>query len=341
MNDFNGEITPFCENHRCKTGTIGNFFGVAAPNITKGIAMKSIYLKPKTDLASEIHEYLSKKERGKLDGLVSQKYKVGSLEAVEVEVLDERGASKVGKPCGRYVTADIGRLRDTHGEDFRTKCEALAEIIGQFIPSEGACLFAGLGNRRITSDATGPATADSFLATRHIKSEKEQIFNALSLRETMCIATDVLGNTGIEAAELLRGIADSTKPAFAVVIDSLATSSLTRLATTVQICDSGISPGSGVNNRRRAINRETLGIPVIAIGVPTVADLYAVFGGFDERSENSHTLHLLESLPDTARFVTPKDADSLIRSTSRLVAYALNLALNPALTFDEMTTLAQ
>lgn len=295
---------------------------------------------PKTDLASEMHEYLSRTERGKLDGLTSEKYRVGTLTATEVTVLDERGAAKVGKPCGKYVTADIGRLRDVHSDDFRDKCESLAKIFARFLPHGGSCLFAGLGNRRITSDATGPEAADRFLATRHIKSANSELFRTLSLRETMCVATDVLGNTGVEAAELLRGIADCTKPSFAVVVDSLATSSLRRLATTVQICDSGISPGSGVNNRRCAINKETVGVPVIAVGVPTVADLYAVFGDL-AGSDGTETAAEPPELPESVRFVTPKDADAMIRSTSRLIAYALNLALNPTLSFEEMRELAE
>lgn len=299
---------------------------------------------PKTDLASEIHEYLSQKSDTPFDGITSECFEIDGLAVSEITVLNEQGAKTVGKPIGKYSTISIGSLSLDSHDRFKEKCIAVSKKLKEFIPCDGACLFAGLGNRRITADASGPEVADSFLVTRHIKGTDNALFNAMQLRETMCVSTDVLGNTGIEASELLRGVVNHTKPDFMVVADSLATSRMSRLATTVQICNTGISPGSGVNNKRSSIDDRAMGIPVIAIGIPTVADIYAVIAemlsGIDSSSIDPILRHAFDS-NGRNRFVTPKDADSIIRNTSRLIAYSLNLALHQSLGYEDMCELVR
>lgn len=304
---------------------------------------------PKTDLASEIHEYFNKKSTHDLDGIVCETKKQGSLDTVKVTITTKEGAEKFGKPEGRYTTVNVGRVSGNMQTEFKRKCLDLASVLSEYFPPTGSCLFAGIGNRRITADATGPECADRILVTRHLKSSGSNLFSMMGLRETMCVATDVLGNTGIEAAELLGGVVKDTKPDFIVAVDALATSSLGRLATTVQICDTGISPGSGVNNRRLPITKSTMGVPVFALGIPTVADIVAVVSEIFSSSDLSHTDKDGEALQSacrtalshssSARFVTPKDADAIIRTSSKLMAYAVNLALNPGLSYEDMCEL--
>ncbi len=307
---------------------------------------------PKTDLASEIHEYLSKKSPPDIDGIVHERKKVDILDVQTVMVQNMAGAKKTGKPIGRYTTVNVGKLTGVAHEEFKSKCVALSKILSEYIPESGSCLFAGIGNRRITADASGPECADRIVVTRHLKNSAGGLFKQMGLRETMCITTDVLGNTGLEAAEILSGIVEDAKPSFIIVADALATSSLSRLATTVQICDTGLSPGSGVNNRRLSITSETMGVPVFAIGIPTVADIVSVVteaylgSGIDASGESDKNIAKLHeafggaiSASPSARFITPKDSDAIIRASAKLMAYAINLTLHRDLSYEDMCEL--
>lgn len=307
---------------------------------------------PKTDLASEIHEYLSKKLPPDIDGIVHERKKVDILEAQTVTVSNQIGVQKTGKPIGRYTTVNVGKLTGVTHDEFKGKCVALSKILSEYIPESGSCLFAGIGNRKITADASGPECADRIVVTRHLKNSDSGLFAAMGLRETMCVSTDVLGNTGLEAAEILAGVVKDVKPSFIIVVDALATSSLGRLATTVQICDTGLSPGSGVNNRRLPITADTMGVPVFAIGIPTVADIVSVItevylgsgvGASAQDDRNIGKLHEafrgVVSASPSARFITPKDSDAIIRASAKLMAYAVNLSLHRDLSYDDMCEL--
>lgn len=198
-------------------------------------------------------------------------------------------------------------------------------------------LVVGLGNEAITPDALGPQAAKMVLATRHIRGEFARTAGLEDLRPTAVMAPGVLGNTGVESGEMAEGVIAVINPAAVVAIDALAAQSLSRLGCTVQLSDTGIAPGSGVGNNRRALNRETLGIPVVAVGVPTVVDAVTLAEELTGREEAAG-----EVTPRGAgMMVTPREVDLMIRRASRLVAMSVNAALQPAYSPLELTAAAQ
>lgn len=246
---------------------------------------------------------------------------------------DEHGAA-IGRCKGRYLTLE--RLEPNQAADaMQQQTEELAAELRSFLPEEGAVLVAGLGNADITPDALGPQTAGLILATRHLKrelaeNEPDTAF-LRGLRQVSVLSNGVLGQTGIETAELITALRETVQPACILAIDALACSDLSRLGTTVQISDAGISPGSGVQNRRAELSVRTLGIPVIAVGVPTVVDLHTVVR--QAAGEDTE----LTGFPNM--MVTPRDIDRLLHHASRLLGLAVNLALHPQFTYADAEAL--
>ena len=240
---------------------------------------------------------------------------------------DEHGAV-IGRGKGRYLTLE---MQDGQS-DFQAQAEELAAEFGAFIP-EGPVLVTGLGNADITPDALGPETAGKVLATRHLRAELSEndpdTAFLRDMRPVSVLANGVLGQTGIETAELIRALTDTVQPKCVIAVDALACSDLGRLGCTVQISDAGISPGSGVQNRRAELSARTLGIPVIAVGVPTVVDLHTIVqqGGGE----------MPESLPNM--MVTPRDIDRLLHHAARLIAAGINGALHPHLSLADLEAL--
>ena len=279
----------------------------------------------RTDLAVEsASDYLGEK------GIEKSEFKKAGMEVTKIKVTERETAEKMGKPMGNYVTLSQKRLFD-YSDDFAEKAQLIAEEIRAFLP-DGPVLVAGLGNREITPDALGPLVADNVLSTRHFRTSAAQTFGLENLRSVSVIATGVLGQTGIETAEFISSVAEKVKPSAVIVVDALAARDLERLTSTVQLCDTGISPGSGVQNRRAEINERLLGVPVIALGVPTVVDAVtmaqSVFGN-DSKNEQIN--------PDGyTMMVTTRDIDMVIKRASSLIALAINLALHPELTKDDI-----
>lgn len=279
----------------------------------------------RTDLAVEsATDYLGEK------GIEKNDFEKAGMEVTKIKITEKETAEKMGKPMGNYVTLSQKRLFD-YSDDFSDKAQLIAEEIRAFLP-DGAVLVAGLGNREITPDALGPLVADNVLSTRHFRTSAAQTFGLESLRSVSVIATGVLGQTGIETAEFISSVAEKVKPSAVIVIDALAARDLERLTSTVQLCDTGISPGSGVQNRRTEINERLLGVPVIAVGVPTVVDAVtmaqSVFGN-DSKNE--------QITPDGyTMMVTTRDIDTVIKRASSLIALSINLALHPELTKDDI-----
>lgn len=246
----------------------------------------------------------------------------------ELNITDKAMSQRLGRDMGRYITLEcdaLSRLPDA----FQAQAEELAAEISSFLP-KGDVLVVGLGNSGITPDALGPAVADKILATRHLRKELQENDPELaflrSLRPVSVLANGVLGQTGIEAAELTAAVQNTIRPAAVIVIDALACSDVGRLGTTVQISDAGISPGSGVQNRRKELSRHTLGVPVIAIGVPTVVDLHTIVRHYTSFSD--------ADAPNM--MVTPRDIDKLIEHAARLIGCSLNLALQSAMSFADV-----
>jgi spore protease len=205
-------------------------------------------------------------------------------------------------------------------------------LIKDVIPvGDGCVLVAGIGNDDIISDAVGPRTVSKVIATRHIKRLKKDLYKSLGLSETVTIQTGVMGNTGLESAEMLSSVVDKIKPKCVIAVDSLASRRLSRLATTVQISNTGISPGAGVSNRRMELNSETIGVPVVAIGVPTVVDAFTLVYDLTDGKE---CMELCDGKDNF--YVAPKESDRIIKDVSRLLSTSINMALH-GLSISELT----
>ena len=296
----------------------------------------------RTDLAWEAHA-LAAGEGKTLEGVKTRQMQFGILRCEVVEILDARGEAATGKAKGRYFTLDVGNpWQDGEGE-FRDKVQSLGMALSELIPEgEGQILVCGLGNRYITADAIGPLTVEHLVVSTHVKAEKPDLFSALGMGEVCAIAPGVLGQTGMESARILQSLTHGIRPRLLVAVDALAARSLSRLVCTVQLSDGGLAPGSGVGNRRMRLDRESMGCPVVAVGVPTVVDAATLVydaalaaGAKDAQAVGSR-------LTEEGRnfFVTPKESDSIMKSMGRLLGYALNVALHPKMDYDSMVSLA-
>lgn len=252
----------------------------------------------------------------------------------EVRILSEDAAREIGKPQGRYLTLELDALIRREEDAFPRACKALSTLLRELLPrpNDGAVLIAGLGNRMITPDAIGPQTADHVIATRHLVAQSPAIF--ADWRPVSALAPGVLGQTGVETGEVICGVLDRVRPAAVIAVDALAAGRLSRLLRTVQLADTGITPGAGVGNARAALNKETLGVPVIAVGVPTVVD------GATLAHEISSQLGQpdCEALDDLSQpvMITTRDIDREVADISRMIGYAVNMALHPHLSVADI-----
>lgn len=247
------------------------------------------------------------------------------------------GAQELQKPQGRYVTMELPPLSD-NDEQLEQYARLLGRELAQMLPPEGTVLVVGLGNEAITPDAVGPQTARLVLATRHVEGEFARSTGLDSLRPTAVFASGVRGKTGVESAEVVRGLCSVVHPAAVIAVDALASKSVSRLGRTVQLSDGGIAPGSGVGNECRALSENTLGVPVIAMGVPTVVDaatLVVELAGFEYLEAE------LLSPSGTQMMVTPREIDLIVRRAARLMAMAIHSALQPEYSPLELLTVAE
>ena len=297
----------------------------------------------RTDLALEAAENLQAggPAAGELSGVVTRTERRQGVSVTEVRILDETGARALGKPVGRYVTMELEE------QPFSQQAACLASLLAELLP-RGPVLTAGIGNRDMTCDAIGPTAVDHLLVTRHLVRSGQEPFRGMGELSALC--TEVLGRTGMETCELIRAAAGAVRPAAVVAVDALAARSTRRLNRTIQITNTGIQPGSGVGSPRRlcrtvqlsdtglipgsgvgshrtAVDRETVGVPVIAVGVPTVIDGAAL--GSDT-----------EAAPQ-GLYVTPRDIDRQVRQLGRLLGYGISLAVQPGLTAEDLAALAE
>ena len=284
----------------------------------------------RTDLAIEMQEY-HKKET--LDGVLSQIESHKGVKVTTIEIINENGEKLMGKPKGRYITIETDKLYKS-SESFSEAARVLCRNLREMIPKDGTVLVAGLGNEDITPDALGPKALNLLLATRHISSDFAQSLGLGELRSVAGIVPGVLGKTGIETVETIDGVVKKISPACVIVIDALASRSTARLGTTVQLCDTGVAPGSGVGNKRKGITEETLGVPVIAIGVPTVVD--ALTMASDILQKAGADLPQEDFIRERQMMVTPKEIDLLIDNSAHLVAMGINMALQKHLSPEEI-----
>ncbi|MBQ1351570.1 MAG: GPR endopeptidase [Oscillospiraceae bacterium] len=299
--------------------------------------------KRRTDLAVEARDLWTEAagEAAKLEGVKSWDALREGYPVTTVEILDENGAKTLEKPVGTYVTISLGGLRRREEDAFGRAARVIAKELGQLLPSEagGPVLVAGLGNQAITPDAIGPLVVSHILATRHLVKQMPEQFGAF--RPVAAIAAGVLGTTGVESGEIIKGVAEKIKPSCILVADALTARTADRICSTVQITNSGITPGSGVGNSRRELNAQSMGVPVIAIGVPTVVEAGTLAADLVSRAGME--------LPNEGAFakqtggllVTPKDIDAQAAELSKVIGYGINLALQKGLALEDITMLLE
>ena len=301
----------------------------------------------RTDLAMESREI-----NGGLSGIAIHSCRRGAIEETHVCVETEEAARALEKARGTYITLSHSALAQCPAEERTDMARAIAEALGRLLPSFGDVLVVGLGNRRMTADALGSRVLEDLLVTRHLRDIPDESLHGRR-RGVCAVAPGVLGVTGLETAEVVQGIVEHVRPAAIVAIDALAARESSRICTTVQITDTGIRPGSGVGNHRAGLTQETLGVPVIAIGVPMVVYASVIARdalslllediGMDE-SEHAQAMDtLIGKLTNQGMgelVVTPREVDELVGRVSRILADGLNLAFQPRLSEEEIQLLS-
>ena len=304
----------------------------------------------RTDLASERRDIYQKasKQEGEIDGIESTKEEINeNLKVERVKITNENGEQAIGKPIGNYITIDIKNLKIAQSEEIENAANTLSnelkKILDAHIDKQGEVLVVGLGNIYVTPDSLGPKVINEIDVTRHIINYLPQYVEE-GTRMVSAIAPGVLGTTGIETVEILKGIVDNIHPKLVIVIDALASRSIERISSTVQLSDTGIVPGAGVGNTRSEISIKTLGIPVIAIGIPTVVEtavlvndsLDLFISKLQEEAKSNDYLNKLKEednyeeikealVPkDYNLIVTPKEIDELIENMKDIVALGIN-----------------
>ena len=288
----------------------------------------------RTDLALEAQELWQESagEQTQLKGVQARDSQREGYAVTTVRILDQEGAQALGKPAGTYVTLTVDGLARREEDAFGRAVRAVAAELTQLLAGlEGPVLVACLGNRAVTPDAVGPKVHDHLLITRHLVDQAPEHFGAF--RPVASVAAGVLGTTGVESGELVGALTGRLKPVCIIAVDALASRSLDRLCRTIQLADTGIAPGSGVGNHRHALDRESLGVPVIAIGVPTVVD------GATLAADLLGTADLPPLGREGEMLVTPKDIDSQVNDLAKVIGYGSTLALQPGLTLEDMELL--
>ncbi len=307
------------------------------------------YFQARTDLALEAREYVED-TNGELRGVIVEEYEKKELgiHVTKVQITTQNSSKILGKPKGTYITLEVPGLCECGensdvGEQHEEIAREISKYLRQLLPSKKIpyqVLVVGLGNRDVTADALGPAVAEHLYVSRHMMQEYGSLgVNKNSIAVTSCIVPGVMAKTGMETAEIVKGVVKETKPDAVVVVDALAARSTRRLNRTIQISNTGIHPGSGVGNHRNAIDEESLMVPVIAMGVPTVVDAATIVADALEKMhkelEETIFLQARESMALSGlqnMYVTSKDIDATIKRVSFTLAEALNFA------FEEETS---
>ena len=299
-------------------------------------------MRGRTDLAVEMKEEIQSDEPIRGVHVMTKNNGDTDIKEVRIVVENEQGAMQVGKPVGTYITLESEQLRRADEEFHKPMTEVLARHLRQFVGNRKRIMVAGLGNREVTPDALGPFVIDNLYVTRHLL--KEGIISHSA--EISAIAPGVMAQTGMEAVTVLKALIDEIKPELLIVIDALAARESDRLNKTIQLADTGITPGSGVGNHRSAINEESVGIPVLAIGVPTVIAVPTIVNDamdvlvdaigkqsaknvlkkFNEEERYQLACEMVTPYLEDM-FVTPKDIDEAVKRISYTISEAINQAV--------------
>ncbi|MCL1786560.1 MAG: GPR endopeptidase [Defluviitaleaceae bacterium] len=317
----------------------------------------------RTDLAIEMREHLCGHSDTAIPGVeitMEQDEALGAT-VTWVQVTNKAGAQAMGKPIGNYITLEANAIKENAPEAHEAIVKILARKLGRLhqLPPDATVLVVGLGNRHVTPDALGPKVCEKLLVTRHIGQEVPQDL-AGRLRAVCALSPGVMGITGIETAEIVKGVVEKTCPDLVIAIDALAARRTSRINATIQISDAGINPGAGLGNKRMAINQDSMGVPVVAIGVPTVVDAATLVNDTMEKMLDAMAeaapkgdlfYNMLADMQTVDRygliteildpytgnmFVTPKEVDAVIGRLSKIIADTLNIALHPGITTEDV-----
>ena len=292
----------------------------------------------RTDLALEAREFIEE-ANGEMRGVIVDTYQDadGTIQVTHVQITTKNGAKAMGKPIGTYITLEADALTEPDDGYHREVSLSVARHLKSLLPDckeEKSILVVGLGNRDVTADALGPEVVDHLNVTRHIVRQfGPAAYSREKIHQISSIVPGVMGKTGMETAEIIEGIVSTTHPDIVVVIDALAARSTRRLTRTIQITNTGIHPGSGVGNHRHSLTEESLGVPVIAIGIPTVVDAATIVNDAIERIQTKSTPLLSEETTETLydmhnMYVTTKDIDATIKMLGFTLSEALNIAFD-------------
>lgn len=322
----------------------------------------------RTDLALEAKEIYENEAGEEIDGVRINERLRDDIKITDVKITGDIGEKKIGKPRGSYITVDIpkyahydGETRDKLGKVVSEELKCVVGSIEPEIDKNMTVLVVGLGNWNITPDSLGPKVVSKLMITRHLRQLIPDKIDE-RIRPVCAVSPGVLGITGMESSEIIKGIVDKIKPNLIICIDALASRKVERVNATIQISNTGISPGSGVANRRMELSEKTLGIPVIAIGVPTVVDaatmandtidlvlnemisksesggkFYEMLKSIDREEKRKLILEVLNPYSENI-MVTPKDVDIVIEAISKMLSSAINMALQPELTLEEINS---
>ncbi len=316
----------------------------------------------RTDLAVETRELYKENKKQEIPGVEVEKSNVDNeVDITRVKVTDETGSQIMGKPKGSYITLEAKGLKSADSDLKDKMSMALSKELSAIIPKKKSLktLIVGLGNWDVTPDALGPQVVSKVLITSHLF----KLYNKTedpSMTATSAISPGVMGTTGLETSDIVKGIVERSKPDLLIAIDALASRKMERVSTTIQISTTGISPGSGVGNNRKKLDQETLGVPVIAIGVPTVVDAATMTNDTitmvinnlkDQAQKGSDFFNLLGNLKDEEKYalikevlepyganviVTTKEIDKIITDISQIIANGINIALHPGIDLKDV-----
>ncbi len=298
------------------------------------------------DLAIEEHEMLVAEQKSDfyMEGVSVDEESDGDfIEITRVSVYNEIGAKTLKKPVGKYVTIGMPERFYGRQEIYERMCERCAKeiesIIHEKLSDDDTVLVVGLGNSKLTADALGPKVVESLMITRHLKNYIPDEIDE-GIRPVCAISPGVLGTTGIETEEIINSLTKQIKPTLVIAIDALCSGDVKRINTTIQITDTGITPGAGVGNKRKTIDNETLGVPVVAIGVPTVVDAATIaIAGIETVADKEFDENKIRDAYRN-RFgnmiVTPKDVESIISDISSVIANGINISLHRGITLKDI-----
>lgn len=317
----------------------------------------------RTDLAIERRDIYEKESKEALTGVTIEEEQLEDIKVTTVHIENEEGEKKMGKPIGEYITIEIPELTQFDGATMDEIAHVLSASLEQLIKLEEneTALVIGLGNIAVTPDALGPKVIKKLMITRHLKKLMPEAIDE-EIRSVCALAPGVLGTTGIETGEIIKSLVSKIEPKVVICIDALSSRSLKRVAKTIQISNTGIVPGAGVGNHRMEINEKTIGIPVIAIGIPTVVNAATVANDamdlvldemIEESEEGKEFYEMLKGIDRNKKanliksllrpfmgelMVTPKEVDEIIDYLSKIVANGINLALQPAMMIEDINS---